>query len=176
MSAVAISPISVPPLSAGPDVLSRVGGDLHPLDLRIDSSEKRLSACVWGDQPHRLERLREALDIHESALAGRLKPAARVSSLDLPHGLEQFLAEAVPAQPTAPVVVFNTYVTAYLQDVGQRAVARTMAEFAINGAFATVYLGCGCVLSRASWRGYRTACGMVPVVGRSLGGQSSSPF
>lgn len=114
----------------GPDVLSRMGGDLHPLDLRVPANETRLAACVWGDQPHRMERLRDGLAIHESALAGELEPVAEVQSLELPDGLEQFLAEAIPRHPEAPVVAFNTYVTAYLNDVGQRSVARTMAAFA----------------------------------------------
>jgi hypothetical protein len=115
---------------AGPEVLRRVGGDLHPINLDAADAEVYLEACVWGDQRRRLERLREGIEIHRRHLRERSLIPAELRSLELPDELSEFLQAALPAHPVAPVVAFNTYVTAYLSDVDQRAVARQMREFA----------------------------------------------
>ncbi len=115
---------------AGPEVLGRVGGDLHPIDLASPEDEIVLEACIWGDQRRRLERLREGIDVHRRHVRERSLIPAEVRSLELPHELVEFLAAAVPDHPEAPVIAFNTYVTAYLSDVDQRAVARDMRSFA----------------------------------------------
>lgn len=113
----------------GPEVLSRVGGDAHPEQLEHPDFASHLEACVWGDQRRRLDRLREGMDIHARARELGLQPA-RIRSLDLSSNVTEFLRDAVPSHPVAPVVAYNTYATAYLSDVEQRAVARDMRETA----------------------------------------------
>lgn len=115
---------------AGPEVLRRVGGDLRPIDLTTPDAEVDLEACVWGDQRRRLERLREGIAIHRRHLRERSLVPAELRTLELPDELPEFLRAALPDHPVAPVVAYNTYVTAYLSDVSQRAVARHMREFA----------------------------------------------
>jgi hypothetical protein len=113
----------------GPEVLSRVGGDAHPEQLEHPEFASHLEACVWGDQRRRLDRLREGMDIHARAAELGLEPA-RIHSLDLSSTVTEFLRGAVPNHPGAPVVAYNTYATAYLSDVEQRAVEREMREYA----------------------------------------------
>lgn len=46
-----------------PSVNRRVGIDLHPVDVRNPDSALWLQALVWGDQPDRLRRLRQAISV-----------------------------------------------------------------------------------------------------------------
>lgn len=117
-------------MRVGPEILSRVGGDSSPFNLDVEGADARLEASVWGDQRRRLDRLREAIDIHERARTDESLARARVEGLSLPDEVQDFLAAAIPAQPEAPVITYNTYVTAYLSDVDQRACARSIRDFA----------------------------------------------
>jgi len=114
----------------GPEVLTRVGGERDPDALERPDFESRLEACVWGDQRRRLQTLRGGMKVHRRARAGAagLKPA-RILPLELPD-VDEFLTEAIPSHPEVPVVVFNTYSTAYLSDVSERAMTRQMRDFA----------------------------------------------
>jgi hypothetical protein len=114
----------------GPEVLGRVGCDTDPVDLADPSSARVLSACVWGDQSRRMRRLREGLELHQRALAGELGPMARVEKVVLPDEVIDFVQQAIPRHPVAPVICFNTYVTAYLNDVDHRALARRLGSYA----------------------------------------------
>ena len=134
----------------GPDVLSRFGCDINPLDLTESESQRVLTACIWGDQPARMERLREGLNLHARALreragasgsfaaldaagaADRLGPAVRLHKSILPEETLDFLQAALPTLPQAPVVCFNTYVTAFFNDVEHRALGRQISNFAHN--------------------------------------------
>jgi hypothetical protein len=113
----------------GPEVLSRVGGDAHPEQLEQPEFASHLEACVWGDQRRRLDRLREGMDIHARAAELELQPA-RIRSLDLSSSLTDFLRDAVPSHPVAPVIAYHSFATAYLSDVEQRAVERDMRDYA----------------------------------------------
>ena len=99
-----------------PQVLHRTGCDLAPFRLVNRERELTLMAYVWGDQPHRLERLREGIAaLHEvsrhAAALVHLLPA------NLPDELPAFLRH-VPHNP-APVLVYNTWMTQYLRDRGR---------------------------------------------------------
>jgi hypothetical protein len=113
----------------GPEVLTRVGGDANAELVVRPEIRRNLEACIWGDQRRRLDRLREGMAVHRSAPELGLVPA-EVRALELPGELPEFLAAAVPSPPQAPVITYNTYVTAYLSDVNQRAVARGLRGFA----------------------------------------------
>ena len=51
------------PPAANPSVVSRIGGDLAPIDPVSPEGRLRLSAFVWADQVDRLTRLRGACDL-----------------------------------------------------------------------------------------------------------------
>ncbi len=114
---------------SGPEVLSRVGGDAHAGAVVQPELRRKLEACVWGDQRRRLDRLREGMEIHSRASELGQVPA-EIRQLELPGDLPEFLHSAIPSHPQAPVIAYNTYATAYLSDVNQRAVARELRSFA----------------------------------------------
>lgn len=113
-----------------PEVLSRDGGDKYPIDVADVEAMDTLRACIWGDQPRRFARLEEALSLHRDALSTDLGPVARVHRADLPEELESLLKRAFPSRPEAPVVIFNTYVTAYFSDVEHRELERRLRKHA----------------------------------------------
>lgn len=113
----------------GPEVLTRVGGDVNAAAIAQPETRRRLEACIWGDQRRRLDRLREGMELHSHASELGLVPA-EVRQLELPGELPEFLRAAIPSVPQAPVITYNTYATAYLSDVNQRAVAREIRQFA----------------------------------------------
>ncbi|HVT65128.1 MAG TPA: DUF2332 family protein [Mycobacteriales bacterium] len=45
------------------DVVERIAGDLHPVDVSTDAGRLLLTAYVWADQVARLERLRGAFEL-----------------------------------------------------------------------------------------------------------------
>lgn len=94
-------------------ILSRTGCDLHPFILDSPARELTLMSFIWGDQPHRLERLREGIAAwHEVA---RHTPI-HLWPVDLPDELPTFL-QRIPAND-APVLLYNTWMTTYLKDKG----------------------------------------------------------
>jgi len=111
-----------------PEVVTRVGADARVVDLDAPGAEVQLAACVWGDQPQRMRRLQEALALRRQSLG--TAQAARLVKARLPDELEEFLTGAVPAQAVAPVVLFDTYVTAYFNDVDHGALVRGVDAFA----------------------------------------------
>jgi hypothetical protein len=74
--------------------------------------------------------LREGLALHRRALEGEIRPPITLRAVHLPDELDGFLEQALPGNPVAPVISFNTYVTAYVNDVDHRAVERRMSSFA----------------------------------------------
>ena len=99
-----------------PRIASRTGCDLKPFRLETAVAEQTLAAYVWADQPHRLQRLREGVAAFRQANQGhapiRLHPAR------LPDDLPAFLNQHIPTAPDHPVVIYNTYMTIYLDDKG----------------------------------------------------------
>lgn len=113
----------------GPEVLTRVGGDANADVIARPGTRRNLEACIWGDQWRRLDRLREGIELNNHASELGLVPA-EIRGLDMPNDLSEFLQAAIPSVPQAPVIIYNTYATAYLSDVSQRAVARELRGFA----------------------------------------------
>ncbi len=113
---------------APPEILGRVGADVRLIDLDAPAAETELAACIWGDQPQRMQRLQEALELRRSFRGTPQAP--RLMQANLPDEAEEFLRAAVPAQPVAPVILFDTYVTAYFNDVDHRALVRAVEAFA----------------------------------------------
>ncbi|HET6653131.1 MAG TPA: DUF2332 domain-containing protein [Nocardioides sp.] len=79
------------------DIVERVGSDVMPVDVRTTQGRLVLTAYVWPDQTHRLERLRGALDLAQhTPVAVRREGAARfVDGIDLRPGLTTVLWHSV---------------------------------------------------------------------------------
>ena len=98
-----------------PAMAARVGLDLSPLDPRSDDAALWLLACQWPDNPARFGRLRAALaNVRAAAEPPRLERGDMVS--DLPR-----IAATIPGD--GPLVVFHSWVAAYLDEAAQRTLA-----------------------------------------------------
>lgn len=96
-----------PPLpGALPRVVSRVGIDLHPIDVFDDDAMLWLLALIWPEQTSRANRLRSAI-----AVAREFPPALRGGD-----ALEQTprLLDEIPLD--TPVVLFHSFVLNQLAD------------------------------------------------------------
>lgn len=110
-----------PPLPASlPEVASRTGVDLNPLDGTDPETARWLEALVWPGQDERLATLRAAL----ATLAASGTPRPRLVDGDLNARVAELVAE-VPASHTA--VVFHSAVLAYLEPADRARFAATMA-------------------------------------------------
>lgn len=99
-----------------PQVLTRTGCDLAPLDLSVERDARTLAAFVWADQTDRLDLLRRGMDSFHRA--HRQGARVRLHRADLPAGLTGFLNEHLTFPGDAPILVYNTYLTTYLRDRG----------------------------------------------------------
>lgn len=97
-----------------PSILSRNGCDLHPLALRNDTDKARLESFVWADQLSRFDRLREGIEVHSHFTQ---RQAIAIEKASLPHDLPEFL-NSLDFADNSPVVVYNTYLTTYLENEG----------------------------------------------------------
>ncbi len=99
-----------------PHIVTRIGCDLSPFALTTDRDELTLAAFVWGDQVERMARLRQGIAaLHRVNATGA---PVRLHPVDLPEELPRFLEEQLAVCHGAPLVLYNTYLTTYLQDKG----------------------------------------------------------
>ena len=99
-----------------PTMADRVGLDLSPIDPFSDDAARWLLACQWPDNPARFGRLRAALDnVRASPHPPRLEQGDMVA--DLPR-------VAATMAGHHPLVVFHSWVAAYLSEEQQRALVR----------------------------------------------------
>ncbi len=111
-----------------PAIGERVGLDLSPLDPFSDDAVLWLLACQWPDNPKRFGRLRGALsNVRASDNPPRLEQGDMVRDL-------QRVAASITG--TTPLVVFHSWVAAYLDEAGQRTLA---AEVRALGATRPVH-------------------------------------
>ena len=119
-SAVSIECSARDDVSALPDLRlptmnERVGLDLSPLDPFSDDAALWLLACQWPDNPPRFGRLRAALsNVRASENPPRLEQGDMVADL-------QRVAASMTG--TNPLVVFHSWVAAYLDENQQRMLA-----------------------------------------------------
>ena len=103
-------------ISQQPAILSRVGNDLAPFALATGKDELTLMSFIWGDQVDRLARLKEGIaafhKVQKTKAPVQLYPAA------LPDELAIFLQDHGPGEPDKPVIIYNTWMTSYLEDKG----------------------------------------------------------
>ncbi|MCU1451871.1 MAG: hypothetical protein JWN46_17 [Acidimicrobiales bacterium] len=112
-----------------PTIASRVGLDLHPVDLGDRSAARWLVACQWPDQPERIHRLRTAI-----ALAHAGPP--RVVPGDAVDGVAA-LVDEVPAHALA--VVIATWALAYLLPARQRDLMATLDQLGARRDLSLVF-------------------------------------
>jgi hypothetical protein len=109
-----------PPLpdGLGLPIVSRVGIDLAPVDVRDPDAVAWLEACIWPDVPHRLERFRAA-----AARAAADPPTlVQGDALDvLPVVIAETPSDHVP-------VVYATWALAYFSPAGRSALRAALAE------------------------------------------------
>jgi len=98
-----------------PAMAARVGLDLSPLDPCSDDATLWLLACQWPDNPARFGRLRAAL-----ANARAAAPRPRLERGDMVTDLPR-IAATIPGD--GPLVVFHSWVAAYLDEAEQRRLA-----------------------------------------------------
>ena len=89
-----------------PEIVRRRGVDTHPIDVTTDEGARLLEAFVWPDQPERLERLREAIEIV------RADPPELIRG-DYVDLLPELLADR---RDDATTVVMSCVSTVYLSD------------------------------------------------------------
>jgi hypothetical protein len=95
-----------------PAVRARVGLDLSPLYPTSSDTALWLQACLWPDNLPRFARLRSALEI-----ARTTSDRPRLERGELVDDLDRVAATIDPADP---LVVFHTWVAAYLTETRQR--------------------------------------------------------
>ncbi len=99
-----------------PQILSRVGCDVHPFRMRSAEDEATLASYVWADQPVRMTRLREGIAAFKQTQESDVPVS--LHAVHLPDELPDFLRQRVPLDP-APVLIYSTFIKAYLEDNGQ---------------------------------------------------------
>jgi hypothetical protein len=103
-----------------PLIADRVGLDLDPVDPFSDDEARWLLACLWPDNLARFGRLRAALaNVRAAAQPPRLERGDLLT--DLPR--------VVATMPGGgPLVVFHSWVAAYLSEGEQRSLTRQVAR------------------------------------------------
>ncbi len=114
---------SLPDLAL-PAMAERVGLDLSPVDLYSDDEARWLLACQWPDNPERFGRLLAAVE--NARVTGR---APRLERGDMVEDLADVVATVSGEEP---LVVFHSWVAAYLDEERQRAL--TAGVRALDGA------------------------------------------
>ena len=103
---------ALPPLRP-PAIAARVGLDLSPIDPRSEDEARWLLACQWPENLARFGRLRRAL-----ANVARSDHPPRLEHGDMIEDLERV---AATIERHGPLVVFHSWVAAYLDEERQRA-------------------------------------------------------
>jgi hypothetical protein len=101
-------PALIPPLMA-----ERVGLDLSPVDPFSDDAARWLLACQWPDNPIRFGRLRAALS--------NVRGSAHPPRLERGNMLTDLRRVVATIDDATPLVIFHSWVAAYLDEAEQRA-------------------------------------------------------
>jgi hypothetical protein len=107
-----------------PSMAARVGLDLSPLNPMSDDAALWLLACQWPDNPARFGRLRAALsNARASAHPPRLVEGDMVADL---------ARVAATIDGASPLVVFHSWVAAYLDENQQRSLATAVHALGVD--------------------------------------------
>jgi hypothetical protein len=114
-----------------PEVLSRVGIDPSPLYITVVDDRLWLEACLWPEEPRRLDRL-DAIVAHRPSW-----PATTV----LKGTAAERVGDAIALGDAETLtVVLNSYVVAYFPDEAQRAYFEDMSQRCATGNVAWISL------------------------------------
>jgi len=106
-------------LPLGPlSIAARVGVDLSPLDPTSADDARWLLACLWPDNLPRFTRLQEALSIARTAVD---PPTLHRGDI-----IEDLAAVAATIDPAIPLIVFHSWVAAYLTAARQAALVQAV--------------------------------------------------
>jgi hypothetical protein len=109
----------LPPLHR-PILAGRAGLDRAPIDPHDEAGARWLLACLWPDHLPRFTRLRAALEI---ARADPDLPVRHTGDM-----IDQLPEVAGTVAPGRPLVVFHSWVAAYLSEARQRDLVEAVAE------------------------------------------------
>lgn len=107
-----------PPPAADVVIHDRAGCDLTPIDVLSIEDVLRLRAYVWPDQPDRLSRLDQALDVAEASPV----PVERADAADW---LE---ARLTGCRTGVTTILFHSIVWQYIARQSQERIERTVVE------------------------------------------------
>jgi len=114
-----------------PEVVSRVGLDPSPLDLSLDDDRLWLQACLWPEEPRRMDRL-------DAIVA--LRPTWPETTVLRGSAAERLDDAMALGDPSSLTVVLNSYVVAYFSDEDQRTYFDDMARRCAEGNVAWISL------------------------------------
>ena len=114
-----------------PRVVGRVGLDLAPVRTDDDAELRWLEACIWPDQPERLERFRAAVALVR-ADPPRLVRGDMVSDLEDVARTALEAADDAAGEP-AHLVVLSSWALTYVRADRRPDVAATLATLAADG-------------------------------------------
>ncbi|HEY3842289.1 MAG TPA: DUF2332 domain-containing protein [Acidimicrobiales bacterium] len=114
----------LPPFDHPPALVARAGLDASPVDPTTEDGGRWLLACAWPDQVERFERLRAAIDVARVTL-----PRPTLHPGDM---VDDLAAVAATVAPGHPLVVFHSWVAAYLTEDRQRELVDAVAALAAD--------------------------------------------
>ena len=106
-----------PLVSALPEIRARTGCDIAPFHLSDETAALTLASFIWGDQVTRMTRLQEGMSALARVNAG--PTAVSLHQVTLPADLPKFLEQQGTLTQATPTLLYNTYMTIYLEDRGQ---------------------------------------------------------
>jgi hypothetical protein len=109
---------NLPPLRV-PTLAGRVGLDLSPVDARSEVAARWLLACQWPENPARFARLRGAL--------ANLRASDHPPRLERGDMVDDVARVAATVEGDGPLVVFHSWVAAYLDEERQRSLVAAVA-------------------------------------------------
>lgn len=105
---------------APPRIVSRIGIDLHPIDVTDARQARWLIACQWPDEPDRVARAVAAIDLARANFDG-LGPVVQRGD-----AVTQAASLVEQVDPNAVAVVLSTWVQSYLSADQQQALAESL--------------------------------------------------
>ncbi|HUC05588.1 MAG TPA: DUF2332 domain-containing protein [Acidimicrobiales bacterium] len=128
LECVVRQPLGALPSLDVPEVLARAGLDMDPVDATSDEGAQWLLACLWPDNLARFVRLREALHIaRASFITTTTAPVPPIHHGDI---VEDLARVAATMADDAPLVVFHSWVAAYLTPERQEELVAAVQDLA----------------------------------------------
>ncbi len=127
-----LHPLSELPSLTTPALADRAGLDRSPIDPHDAAGSRWLLACLWPGNLPRFDRLRQALRI------ARTTPGA--PSLHTGDMIDDLQSVAASLAPGLPLVIFHSWVAAYLSEARQRELLDAIRAYQEGSTRAVHYL------------------------------------